>query len=628
MARQVAADGGAIKPEPHKFDDNFLDVIGNEFKFDHAKGLAEWLKNSADAYLTVAKVKDPEQYIVLRFKQGQPKRNSTFECIDFVGMTKRDIEDALKWWGLATAAKKGTNLATFGGHGNGGKFYMRQMFARSRMITYREGRLNIFGFDEKGRYGYASGYENKKISLAKALEMAGIDGLDIPEEVTGRWKKSPDAAGFTVVRGEEPERFTGKATVARVLERLRLHPQARRVITHKQLIAVNYGQAWGQRLTVPEIKPKEGFETREIPLPKVFEHDGETFSFRNKKYPGGKLILRTSAQPLARSSELSALNTIDILGEVGCLASYRMNELGVMHPEGEFIYGECYCSLLEDEKLDCVRNDREKLVANEFTDAFLAWIRRQVEALASEMGAKRRDEKRSRDLKESALFNQVLNRWKDKFMVKLTADIFGGSGIGGSFGGAGGGGEGGAPKGTGKGGSDGEKKVGEDGDGGGGSGDEKRRGPRFPRVLLTGHDWDPLDEGATGPFEIDARQPPVYQRDVDITAGIYWINTARPLAAKIMDQYGASSTRWREYLFQRYVEIIFKQSIYELAKREPEMTPDKVDNLIDTVTGKAHDAAAEDLESFLFEDKLTGAATEAGVGAGDAEDASDAESEK
>ena len=155
----------SIEQQPNEYDDHFLDVVGNEFKFDHAKGLAEWIKNSADAYSTTAKVKDAEQFIVLRFKQGNPKRESVFECIDFVGMTKRDIDKALKIWGLPTAAKKGTNQATFGGHGNGGKFYMRQMFESSRFITFRDGKLNVFGFDPKKRYGYAKNLEDVDASL-------------------------------------------------------------------------------------------------------------------------------------------------------------------------------------------------------------------------------------------------------------------------------------------------------------------------------------------------------------------------------------------------------------------------------------------------------------------------------
>ena len=161
-----------IRPEKNEFDDNFLDVVGTTFKFDHAKGLAELIKNSADAYATTAGVKDAEQFVLLRFRQSQPKKNSVFECIDFVGMTKDDIGKALKVWGLATAAKKGTAVATYGGHGNGGKFYMRQMFETSMFITFRNGMLNVFGFDGQHRYGFAKGLVDKSLTLEDALKYA------------------------------------------------------------------------------------------------------------------------------------------------------------------------------------------------------------------------------------------------------------------------------------------------------------------------------------------------------------------------------------------------------------------------------------------------------------------------
>src|SRR5262245_25490218 len=46
MAKGIAgASEARIQPEKNEFDDNFLDVIGNDFKFDHAKGLSEWIKN-------------------------------------------------------------------------------------------------------------------------------------------------------------------------------------------------------------------------------------------------------------------------------------------------------------------------------------------------------------------------------------------------------------------------------------------------------------------------------------------------------------------------------------------------------------------------------------------------------
>lgn len=613
----------AIKPEANKFDDHFLDVVGTTFKFDHPKGLAEWLKNSADAYATTG-VSDADQYIILRFRVTQPKNKSVFECIDFVGASKKDIDDAMKVWGSPTAAKRGTDVATYGGHGNGGKFYMRQMFETARMITYKGGLLNIFGFDEKHRYGFAKGFANKPVSLEEAIKAAGIHDLTIPDAVASRWKKNPKKAGFSVVRGLHPHRFSGRATVETILDGLRFHPQARRLLRHKQIVVVNAGSPWGERLQAPSVEPKVGFAgPREIPLPKTFEWDGETIPTKGLDGKPAKLVLRTSEMPLTRSRELASLNSIDILGRIGCIGSYRMNELGFMShaSESEFVYGECECSFLEHEGMNCVTNDREKLVQNGLTSSILTWICDRVDELASEIGEKRKTEKKSRDLAQSSLFNQMLDKWKNRFMSRLSLELFGGNTAGDAFGGAGGGSSGGGAEGGNGDGGGGSAAGGENpsnkgagdhaGDGLGvlgGGGDKKKPNSKFPKVLLSGQDVDPLNPESTSPFECDPRHPPVYQRSADIQHGIYWINTARPLANKILDYYGANHPRWREYLFQRYVEIIVKQQVYSLAKHDHEFSAEKVDGLIDNVTAMVHDAAAEDLEQFLFDDKLTGGA--------------------
>jgi hypothetical protein len=602
-----------IAPEPNQFDDHFLDVIGNEFRFSHAKGLAEWLKNSADAYATTTKgVRDEHQYIVLRFQVVNPKQRSVFECIDFVGMTAAKIDNALKRWGDRRAAQYERSAATLGGHGNGGKFYMRQMFRTSRFITFRDGKLNVFGFDKDKRYGYAVGQKNRRLSLESALEFAQLDDLDIPDEVRNRWRKTKNP-GFTVVVGDGPHKFSGRATVDSILEKLRVHPQARRLVTHKMIVMVQKGNSWGERLTLPEILPKPGFERpRRIKLPTTLTLDGQKFKYRTSEHPNSELVLHTSEEPFGRHGELSALNAIDIIGKVGCIASYRINELGYLmnSAEAEFIYGECRCPILEEEQFNCVRNDREKLVDNPMSNALIDWIRQQVDGLALEMAEARTKEKKTHNLASASLFNQFLDKWKNKFMMKLTAELFGGVGIGGGFGGSGSGAEptDGGPSGegggTGGGHGGGETTGGEEGGDKGGTGNIPRRGPRFPRVLLSGHDTDPLNPDSDEPFECDERHPPVYQRDIDVEAGIYWINTSRPLADRIMEEYGAESPRWREYMFQRYVDIIVKQAIHELGKREEQLNADQVDGLLDDVTSRVHDAAVEDLDRFLFEESL------------------------
>src|SRR3989344_8346722 len=94
-----------IVEEKNVIDDHLLDIIGNEFNFDHEKGLAEWLKNSVDAYIT-KDVPDREQFIILRFTDGV-KGDALFECIDFIGMSETDIDKAFKRWGDPEAAKRG-----------------------------------------------------------------------------------------------------------------------------------------------------------------------------------------------------------------------------------------------------------------------------------------------------------------------------------------------------------------------------------------------------------------------------------------------------------------------------------------------------------------------------------------
>ena len=116
----------SIVEQPNVIDDHLLDIIGNEFKFNHEKGLPEWLKNSVDAYIKQEPtVPDDEQHIILNFRDGRAGEPPVFEYIDFCGMKSEGIDKAFKRWGDPTAASRGLNKRTFGGHGNGGKFYMR-----------------------------------------------------------------------------------------------------------------------------------------------------------------------------------------------------------------------------------------------------------------------------------------------------------------------------------------------------------------------------------------------------------------------------------------------------------------------------------------------------------------------
>lgn len=594
-----------IKPQRFVIDEAVLDLLGNEFKFDHAKGLAEWLKNSRDAYLRNS-VPDPEQFAIVRLVESGKDRLKRIECIDFVGMTKSHIDEAFKRFFDPQAAKKGakkTNLKTLGGHGNGGKFYMRQMFKTSEIITYRDRKLNIFGFDTSKKYGYEENFEDQALSLLEAMKKAGIDKIELPEMVKTQLENGE--TGFTVVRGESPHRVRNTTNRKNLIEKFALHPQARRWIARMPvMLLLNDGQ---HPFLLPEQKiiPKEGFEEIEIlQIPEILECEGKEIRFINKNNSwAGSLNLKTSNDPLR--GKLDVLNTIDFIGEVGVIGSYRMHELGQSRFSGQtdFIYGECVCPILEDPEMDSVKNDREKLISNERSDALLAWVREHVEALAEKMEIKNTKEKKQQDLKNTSIFNDMLNDWKNRFMNQVWKEVFMGKGPAGSagfdFGGVGGSGDG---KGNGGNGAGGDNEN--QGSSGQEGGDEKKKRPRFPQVLVSGKDTDPLDPLATEPFQCDPRQPAIYQRTKDVEQGIYWINTSRRLAEKILNDYGADATRWREYMFQRYIDIMIREGIFELEKRETSLSADDVSRKIDDLTTRIHDQAAADLNDFLFEEQF------------------------
>jgi len=595
-----------IIEEKNVINDYVLELHGREFKFNHEKGLAEWLKNSTDAYLR-AEREDEKSFIIFRFRDRDRDDEMTFECIDFVGMTSDDIEKALKIWYDPDAAKRGTGKRTFGGHGNGGKFYMRQMFKQSHFITYREGKLNVFGFNENRRYGFAEGFKDKRVRPDDAMKFAEIYEMDFPPSI--RKDILNGNIGFTVARGMTPHNIAKlKFNMGKLCEKFKHYPQARLILKYKPVSIVYNDKIFFPRLLPEEIPPMTEFEKPvEIPVPLTLigdeDGDKEDVSLANEKYPEGKLILYTSNEPLSRNSRLRDLNRIDIIGKVGAIASYQIQELGYVSrlSQAEFIYGECYCEILEDPNDDCVTDDRSKLVENTKTKALRKWIGEQIDKLAEKIEGKEKKEIRAKNIETLSDINKVLNDWKNKFMSKVMREILGGSGEGSGAGYGIGGSSGGAGSGKGKG-KEGDKGSGE-GERPGGGGTEPKPKQAFPKVLLSSIDKDPFNPEAS--LNLSDRQPPVYQRLQDVPAGIYWINTSRKLAQDIIGKYSVKHMKWRDYHFQRMIDVICKEAIHKLEKQDPEnFNADTVDAvIIDKLVSKAHDSAVESLGIYLFEEE-------------------------
>lgn len=682
-----------IEEIPNEIDDHLLDIIGNEFKFDHSKGLAEWLKNSVDAYRTNGFHQD-EQHIIFKFTD-QGVTRPIVECLDFVGMSNVDIDKAFKRWGDPNAAKRGKKIKTYGGHGNGGKFYMRQMFKESRFITFKDGVLNVFGFSENKKYGYAKGFNNKKTTPKAALEFAEINDLPIPK--TLKEKILSNKTGFTVVQGIGPEGIREKFKINKELERFKNHPQSRRILERTGVAVIYNGNSLYALLKPDELDPLEKFEEhRVIVVPEILtcgsKSEKVVVKMANEKYPPGRLVLKTSTEALSKGSRLGELNRIDILGEIGVIGSYQLSEMGVTGwPYAAFVYGEFgparegEASILEDPTNDCVSNDRAKLVPNDTTKALIEWIAKEIDELAKEIADVEREKMKISQKEITSKFNDVLNEWKNKHMRKIISDLFGG-----------GAGNGGGEKGEKSAGmqvtepingfdfkypyaeievevpekitlkvsvpealpigtaisfaSDSEGvileetkihiksdflkstqegkeiafvNIGISGLKTGGEATisaiagrfstsmrikvipqkENDSGKAFPRVLLSNFDTDPLGMAPGGTLELGERDPVVYQRPQDVSANIYWINTAGPMASKIYDKFSFDSIQWRNFLFERYVDIFVKEAIHELERKDfQNFNADSVDQKIAEVIRKIHQSAKEDLEFFLFDE--------------------------
>ena len=112
----------------------------------HEDGLPEWIKNSSDAYLRLD-LPPEDSVILILFRDSDRGKPSLIGCLDFGGMTVEDIERRFRHWADPEAAGQMLAAGVEGGHGNGGKCYMTQMFeSHAHLHTLINGRGNRYGF--------------------------------------------------------------------------------------------------------------------------------------------------------------------------------------------------------------------------------------------------------------------------------------------------------------------------------------------------------------------------------------------------------------------------------------------------------------------------------------------------
>jgi hypothetical protein len=398
----------------------------------HENGLPEWCKNSSDAYIRENILQD-RRVVILVFSNAKGTEPASISCLDFVGISSDHIESRFRHWADPNAATGGLTMTDLqGGHGNGGKCYMTQMFEDySYIYTVKRGRGNLYGVESGSfRFGYVPNSEKGKDFVVKELKKelnkalseikTSLDGL--PEAAQESFAQ---ADGFTLVAGVDPKDIGGKIPALELIENIVNHPQMIRTLQLCRVYVIIDGKKHnqGKPLSLPEIPPMEGAaEPKIIVIPESTrdpKFDREVSTTKSGQYKQGTLTLRTSDRSMRWQRKYR--HSITYKAVSGYVGSKDIPELGVLSPYADRIYGECVLEAIEDFKT----NERRNLADSPLTRAVETWIREQIETYAKEFEA--RDKRKIDQEEKSALskMNEALDRWKNKFLQNMIDSLWG-----------------------------------------------------------------------------------------------------------------------------------------------------------------------------------------------------------
>lgn len=401
-------DNTKFKKTKYEYHDNIIDIWARDFN-SHPKGMAEWFKNSLDAY-DRGKHGIDDKNVIFRFTT---KNINSIECIDFVGMTKDDLDNAFKIWGDPDASKRGQKIDTLGGHGNGGKLYMYAMFNNSFFITYKDGLLNRFGFmknKDSGHKDYGYYEQDKKCSPEEALKFSNIEGyIELPDKLKQNILSGKQ--GFTCVRGIDPKDFSSRKDLDKISKEFSIHSQAIRYFSYANVSIIFNNDIIVNRITAQEPKRHALLpEDIRIDIPKEIEFDGDNIATSSSTYKQGTLILKTLADPLKGKKRQQG--GIVFLAKNKVIAHYDISSLSVTeYPWCEYIYGDCDLPFLASGGSKYIKNDRESLVSAPLTEALKMWVASQVDKIAAQIGEVIDHEKDDEQNQKKSETNKIFNDW-------------------------------------------------------------------------------------------------------------------------------------------------------------------------------------------------------------------------
>lgn len=406
----------------------------------HENGMPEWVKNSAAAYIRVAQ-EPKKRIIVLLFRSRQRSNPAAIACADFVGMTSTQIERDFRHWADPDAAKRESapdaRIGELGGHGNGGKCYMTQMFEDySYFFTVRNGLGCTYGV--KGgsiAFGYVPNSEKgKDIQISSVIEsikscfqVMKCDFTSLPESIQ---RIAIESTGFTFFCGISPRYWQEREACQRLIESLLSHHQMITPLQICQIYVMVNGVPFnsGRPLELPRIDPYPGFESpRMITIPDVLRDpiSNQNVSTRNGSgLPSGFIKIFTSDKNMrfGRGGKRQFRHTVTFHTErSGVIGKIPINSLDVESNFRDYMYAGCYLESLDSFQ----QNNRGPLSETPLTRAVENWISAQVRAFCRELEDRERKIIKEQDKTEIVRLNEWLDHWKNQFLQEFMHGLYG-----------------------------------------------------------------------------------------------------------------------------------------------------------------------------------------------------------
>ena len=420
-------------PDPDlKIHDQAIKLLCQPFQ-SHENGLPEWLKNAADEY---ARRNTAEQgrVIVVTLQSAKGETPASIGCLDFSGMTSQTIDEKFRHWGDPEAAGGSADVEVQGGHGNGGKCYMAQLFDGEAYIDTVSGGLGCrygtvggavrFGYFPDAQAGKDCAVANHRTAVSETLAAAGV-GLDtLPADALAALD---GGSGYTFVVGLEPKGYKKAVPAKHLLEALRDHAQMRRTLELCRVYVLADGRLIndGKPVTLGEITPMEGADKPrviEIPSALTDPNTGDLVSTTaDGTVPTGELVLRTSNVSMRWTRK--GRHIISFRAKSGYIGFKPVVEFDVQSSYRERIYGDCILLALEDSK----QNARADLADSPLSRAVETWIARQIEEWAKVFELRDTQRHNQQERNEVSAMNDALNEWKNALLEPL---LGGGNGKG------------------------------------------------------------------------------------------------------------------------------------------------------------------------------------------------------